>query len=66
MTPPFQVLRRGGMGDLGVEMAEIVEIEERVVEMNATEAKTTKMTHKERAEAEKSNATEGAPQAGPW
>ena len=44
MTPPFQVLRRGGVGDLGVEIAEIVEIEERVVAMNATEAKTIKMT----------------------
>ena len=32
------------VGDLGVEMAEIVEMEERVVAMNATEAKSTKMT----------------------
>ena len=32
------------MGDLGVEMAETVEMEERMVAMNATEGKTTKMT----------------------
>ena len=38
------MLRQEGMGDLGVEMAEIVEMEERVVATNATEAKSAKMT----------------------
>ena len=81
MIPPFQVLRREEMGDLRVEMAEIVEMEEHVVAMNTTEAKTTRMTilddqvvvaaetttvHKEEVEAGNANATEGAPQAGPW
>ena len=69
------------MGDLGVEIAKIVEMEECVVAMNATEAKTTKMTildklvvvaaettmvHKEGAAAVNSNATKGAPQVGIW
>ena len=37
------MFRREEMGDLGVEIAEIVEMEERVVAMNATKAKTKKM-----------------------
>ena len=37
ITPPFQVLRWEEMGDLGVEMVAIVEMEERVVAMDATE-----------------------------
>ena len=56
-------------------------MEERVVAMNATEAKTKKMTildeqvavakkkttgHKEGAATGNANATAGAPQAGPW
>ena len=42
MTPHFQVIRRGGMGELEAEMTEIVEMEERMVALNATEAKTKK------------------------
>ena len=63
-----------------MEIAEIVEIEEGVVAMNATEAKTTKMTildkqvvvaaettngQKEGVATVNSNDTEGAPQLGP-
>ena len=81
MTRHFQVLKREKMGDLGVEMAEIVEMEERVVAMKSTEAKTTKRTimdkqvmvaaeittdHKEGALMGNGNATEAALQAGPW
>ena len=66
---------------LGVKMGEIVELEERVVAMNATEEKTEKLTilnkqvvvaaetttgNKEGAETGNANATEGTPQAGPW
>ena len=73
------MLRREEMGDLRVEMAEIVEMEEHVVAMNTTEAKTTRMiilddqvvaaaetttVHKEGVEAGNANATEGAPQGG--
>ena len=69
------------MGDLGVEMTEIVETEDHVVAMNATEAKKTKMIildkqvvvaaenttgHKEGAAAGNAKSNEGAPQAGPW
>ena len=36
MTPPLKVLRQKEMGDLGVEMTEIVETEERVAEMKDT------------------------------
>ena len=81
MAPPFQVLIWEEMGDLGVEMVEILEMEECVVAMNATEAKINKITildeqvvvaaetitgHKERAAAGNANATEVGPQAGPW
>ena len=60
-------------------MAEIVEMEERVVPINATEKKTTKMKilddqvvvaaetntgHKEGAAVGNANSTEGAPQVG--
>ena len=66
---------------MGVEMAEIVEIEDPVLVMNDAEAKTTKMTildeqvvvtaetttgHKEGAAAGNATASDGAPQAGPW
>ena len=62
-------------------MAEIVEMEELVVAMNATRAKAAKMEilykqvvvaagtnagHKEGAAAVNTNATEDAPQSGPW
>ena len=43
MTPPFQVIRQEEMEDLEAKMVEIVKIEEHVVAMNATDAKTTKM-----------------------
>ena len=79
ITPPFKVLIWEEMGGLGVEMVEILEMEGRVVAMNATEVKTTKMTimdeqvvvpaettagHKEGAAAGNANTTEGAPKAG--
>ena len=69
------------MGDLGVEMAEMVEMEESVVAMSITEAKTRKIkilnnlvvvaaenttSHKEGGAAEKTNATDGTPQVVPW
>ena len=62
-------------------MGEIVELEERVVAMNATEEKTEKLTilnkqvvvaaetttgNKEGVETGNANATEGTPQTGPW
>ena len=75
------MLRREEMGDLRVEMAEIVEMKEHMVAMNNTESKTTKMKildeqvvvaaetttgHKEGVAAVNANANEGAPQAGKW
>ena len=69
------------MGDLVLEMVEIVEMEERVVPINYTESKTTKITkldeqvevapetttgNKEKAATGNANTTEGAPQSGTW
>ena len=74
------MLRRKEMGDQEAEMAEIVEMEERVVTMNAAEAKIIKMkildnqvlvvetktVHKEGEAVGNSNATKGVLQGGEW
>ena len=79
MIPHLQVLRWEEMGDLEAKMTEMVKMEERVVTLKATEAKTTNMKllhkkvvvaagtntgHKEREVAGNANATEAAPQGG--